>query len=201
MQKVYDEVSENLKKYSLTRTSRRRHSHANLASLDSQPDLKKLIKHTQNEKIKASTFQIDAPVFNKTIHGWLDSSGKELTENKASASVRDIKETIEVILLKKIKNDYCLINGQKLNSETVTSEIIAQQLIRLPSAITPNINSTISFLEQSTLCSFPGWQKDKWLKQSIALVLDENNEFELSGYHLKYSSRMGLSYEKVMKNG
>ena len=201
VQKVYDEVSENLNKYSLTRTSRRRRSHANLASLDSQPDLKKLIKHTQNEKIKASTFQIDAPVFNKTIHGWLDSSGKELTENKASASVRDIKETIEVILLKKIKNDYCLINGQKLNSETVTSEIIAQQLIRLPSAITPNINATISILEQSTLCSFPSWQKDKWLKQSIALVLDENNEFELSGYHLKYSSKMGLSYEKVMENG
>lgn len=201
VQKVYDEVSENLKKYSLMRTSRRRRSHANLASLDSQPDLKKLIKHTQNEKIKASTFQIDAPVFNKTIHGWLDSSGKELTENKASASVRDIKETIEVILLKKIKNDYCLINGQKLNSETVTSEIIAQQLIRLPSAITPNINATISILEQSTLCSFPSWQKDKWLKQSIALVLDENNEFELSGYHLKYSSKMGLSYEKVMENG
>lgn len=201
VQKVYDEVSKNLKKYSLIGSSRRRRSRSVSALLDSQPDLKKLIKHTQNEKIKASTFQIDAPAFCKTIHGWLDSSGKELTENEASASVRDIKETIEVILLKKVKDNYCLISGQKLSSEAVTGEIIAQQLIRLPSAITPNVNDTISFLEQNTIRSFPSWQKDKWLKQSIALVLDENNEANLNGYHLKYSSNMGLSYEKVMENG
>ena len=75
VQKVYDEVSKNLKKYSLIGSSRRRRSRSVSALLDSQPDLKKLIKHTQNEKITASPFQIAAPDFCKTIHGWVDRSG------------------------------------------------------------------------------------------------------------------------------
>ena len=34
------------------------------------------------------------------------------------------------------------------------------------------------------------------LKGSVALILDANNETEFNGYKIKYSSDLGLSYEK-----
>lgn len=196
VQKVYDQVSGNIKKFSQVGSSRRRHR----SSVEIPPDLQQLIRHNQEELRKSSTFQIKSPEYNKSIHGWLDYSGNELTENQASASVRDIKETIEVILLKKVNNNYYLLDGRNLNDENVSSEIIAQQLIRLPAAVTYNIDKTIKALEQSTLQSFPNWQDDIWLKQSIALILNQNNEAELNGYSLKYSSKTGLNYKKVTEN-
>ena len=53
---------------------------------------------------RASVFQIKPPLINFNIHGWLDNNqpGVSKNEERAQAAVRDTKETIEILLLKKV---------------------------------------------------------------------------------------------------
>ena len=148
-------------------------------------------------KRKARGYQIMPPEDDETLHGWLDNSNKasELSDIKAEAAVRDTQESIEVILLRKKDNDYYLLSGE--NIKDVSDDIVAQQIIRLPHALTMDIEKSIETLESITQTNFPGWKDSVWLRGAIALVLDENNEVEFGNYKVKYSSDFGLSYEKV----
>ncbi|MFM9598153.1 hypothetical protein ACKI1O_53845, partial [Streptomyces scabiei] len=77
--------------------------------------------------------------------GWLDNdSGTDLKDSKAEAAVRDTKESIEIVLLYKDDKGFNLLNGQSI--EDVYDNIIAQQLIRLPHALTINIDRSIEEL-------------------------------------------------------
>lgn len=87
-----------------------------------------------------------------------------------------------------------LIGGEPL--ERVTSQKIAQQTIRLPAALTPNINSAIKKLEKTTHNRFADWEDDVWLRGSLALVLDENRQAEFNDWLVSYNSKTGLAYEK-----
>lgn len=163
---------------------------AKIDFLDAQERLRK----------KARVFQIKPPTMrkNKTIHGWLDSGqpGIDLNENRAQAAVRDIKETIEVILIKHTKQGDFLLNGRKID-ENVSSKEIARQIIRLPYAVTVNIDKAINDLEDVTMKNYPEWQDDIWLTGSLVLPLDEQNNVVFDGWQLHYSSLLGLSYEKI----
>lgn len=147
---------------------------------------------------KAKVFQIDNPDWDEgvTIHNWLDRSqdGVSASEQRASAAVRDIKETIEVIMLQKKNQQNYLLDGRSLSM--VSDEEIAQQLIRLPVAVTSNIDQAIITLEQLTSQSFSKWEDSVWLKGSLALVLEENATTKLGSWNLTYSNRFGLSYTK-----
>lgn len=151
-------------------------------------------------KRKAKTFQISKPRPLDTIHGWLDREqlGLDKDEIKAQAAVRDIKETVEVILLQEKDNEFYLINGEKVSDlpSYARDKIIAEQVIRLPSALTLNINSAIDQLETITSQHFPDWQKSVWLKGDVALILDENMTTSFNGWKITYSSDLGLNYEK-----
>ncbi len=100
---------------------------------------------------------------------------------------------------KKNESGFCLLDGRKL--EKVSSKIIAEQTIRLPAAVTPNIDEAISSLEDITSKNFSYWQKDIWLRGSLALVLDKNLTANFNGWTLSYSSKLGLSYEKEGEKG
>lgn len=153
------------------------------------------------EEKKAKNFQIGKPKYsrrNNTIHGWLDRDIKNLSENdqSACAAVRDIDETIEVILIKSGQDEDELLDGRSISD--VSSKEVAEQLIRVPSAVIPeyDIEKVIRELEESTRINYPEWENDIWLKGSLAIVLDENLETNLNGWHLKYSREYGLSYER-----
>lgn len=154
---------------------------------------------------KAEVFQINSPKYPKrrpaTIKSWLDKAHSDVSndEQHAAAAVRDIKETIEVILLQKTNSEIKLLDGRLLSD--VSSEEIAQQVIRLPYAITIDLDKSIESLETFTYKHFYDWQKDVWLKGSLALVLDQNLQTEFNGYVLKYDKTYGLSYEHEDKNG
>ena len=45
------------------------------------------------------------------------------------------------------------------------------------------------------------WQRQSWLKGSLGIILDENNQFLLNGYRLTYDLQLGLTYEKEGING
>ena len=156
----------------------------------------------QKSKTKARKFQIDHPYPDETIHGWLERPqlGLDKDDIKAQAAVRDIKETIEVIILKKINQEYYLLDGHKIDDfpENERDKIIAQQILRLPTALTPEweFDSIIDTLEDLTAKYFPNWQESKWLKGAVALVLDANTSTVFNNWTLDYSSILGLSYHK-----
>jgi len=140
-----------------------------------------------------SKFQIGNPT-GKNIHGWLDYDMKVPSEERANAAVRDIEETVEVILTKAAPGGDELISGEKLAE--VSSEKIAEQVIRLPHAVSYNINDLISELEKRTATKYPAWQSDSWLHGCLALRLDENQQTHLLNYLLTYDSKLGLIHEK-----
>ncbi len=149
----------------------------------------------KKSKHKANGYQIEAPDDEETLHGWLDNdSGTDLKDSKAKAAVRDTNESIEIVLLYQDDKGYNLLNGQSI--EDVYDNIIAQQLIRLPHALTINIDRSIEELEKITTKHFPQWKDSNWLKGSLALVLDKNKETEFNGYSVKYSRNLGLIYKK-----
>lgn len=163
---------------------------------DLEKDQKKSLK-------KAKVFQVSKPRPKKSLHKWLDwdlpDDGRG--EIKAQAAVRDIQETLEVILLKKVDDKFCLIDGRNLND--VNDKIVSEQVIRLPSAITPEwkLDEIIKKLEDITIKNVPQWQQSIWLKESLTLILDQNQTTEFLGYKLSYSSDSGLRYENLEEQG
>ena len=153
-------------------------------------------------KKKSETFQIDKPRPKMTIHGWLDREqlGLDRDEIKAQAAVRDIKETIEVILLQQKNDEYYLLNGEPVAGlpDYEKGKIIAQQIIRLPEAVTPEwkLDSIIDQLKIATSKQFSDWQDSMWLKGSLALVINDQGTVKFNDWILTYTSHLGLSYEK-----
>lgn len=88
------------------------------------------------------------------------------------------------------------------NIEEISSEEIAGQTIRLPFAIVNSskskdpIDKTIRELETNMQSLHNKWKEDIWLRGALVLELNENNLTTLNGFNLKYSSKLGLMYEK-----
>lgn len=169
-------------------------------------DVYSKFKNTQaKEKRKAKIFQISAPSLKRgeDLHGWLESSQLNIDKDelRAQAAVRDIKETVEVILLKRTADGIALLNGQIIHADGMEkSKKIAQQVIRLPAGITFNAEKVINDLENLTSKNFPEWQNNIWLRDAVGLVLDQDNNVDFEGWRLHYSSKFGLSYEKENEN-
>lgn len=157
----------------------------------------------EKEKIKAAAFQVDDPRVSgyATIHGWLHRAQADVDkdEQKAQAAVRDIKETLEVILIQHTDQGDFLLNGRQLRD--VPPQEIAQQIIRIPAAVTPRIDNAIDQLETLTSRYYPEWQDTPWLRESLALPLDQNFSAKLGKWNLKYSKKVGLSYSKEDDHG
>ncbi|MDF7682376.1 CRISPR-associated helicase Cas3' [Lactobacillus sp. ESL0679] len=155
--------------------------------------------YIEKEEQKAGNFQINDPDPEESIHGWLnyDQLDVDKDEQKASRAVRDIQETIEVILLKHTAKGNFLINGQDLAQ--VSDYDISEQVIRLPTAITQytnEIEAVIKRLEKLTNKYCADWQNSVLLKGALALPLDENLTTTLGKWKLQYSEQFGLSYTK-----
>lgn len=165
----------------------------------------------QQKKRKANTFRIARPagasIRRNTIIGWLDSSVINQSEERAYAQVRDINETIEVIALKKVEDGYGLFNEEVNLSHEIDdfniSKEIAKHTLRLPFALSyPKvIDETIDLLEKENERTLKDWQNQSWLRGSLGIIFDENNQYRLNGYLLTYDTKYGLTYDKEEKNG
>ncbi|MFD1485499.1 CRISPR-associated helicase Cas3' [Lacticaseibacillus baoqingensis] len=148
---------------------------------------------------KAQVFQIKKPDRGRraTLHGWLDRSltSVDKDEQRAQAAVRDIQETLEVILIRHTVVADQLVDGRPLAQ--CTSQEIAAQVVRLPRAVSIDINAAIAELEKTTHHFFSQWQTDKWLKGALVLPLDEHLTGTLGRWRLTYSPTLGLSYEPM----
>lgn len=170
-------------------------------------------KKTQNqfvehEEKKAKSFRINRPqqFGHPTIHNWLEHMNSNGNEGQylASATVRDIKPTLQVIVLQHTDDGDFLIAGRGDPNEEVTlndAKVIAQQLIKLPLAVTEtNMKEVLKKLQALTKKYYPDWAGNYWLRNSLALPLDENLQITLDGWELTYSTMFGLSYSKEGKH-
>lgn len=161
------------------------------------------VQAEQNKKIaqrKAKVYQIAPPKTHENLYGWLDREQQGIANDDAAAeaAVRDIKETLEVVMIKHTSVGDFLVDGRSMDD--VDESEIAQQVIRLPNRITPDITKAINELERRTEKYYHSWQDSWWLKGMLALPLDEHLSTELLGWQLNYSSQLGLQYEKEEEN-
>lgn len=169
-------------------------------------------ENLKNKKDKANTYKLGGPARKtsrrkNTLIGWLDFSAKDKGEEHASAQVRDSQDTLEVIALKKIGDGYGTFDelydlSNKIDDFNTAKEI-AKHTLRLPYALSyPSIiDSTIEILEKENKKYLSVWQNQSWLKGSLGIVFNENNEYYLNGYTLHYDPKFGLIYDKEGKNG
>ncbi|MEJ6401092.1 CRISPR-associated helicase Cas3' [Nicoliella lavandulae] len=159
-----------------------------------------------NDKRKsAKTYMIKKYEKNKdNLIGWINKSKDELSDSKGDAEVRDGEENIEVIVLWKTKDDnYKLLNGKMIsNSDLEIDQItknIATNTIKLPVVMSKsyNIDKTIDELEKFNKKYLPNWQMCPWLRGSLGILLDENNDFIINGYKLHYDKNLGMMYNKI----
>lgn len=165
----------------------------------------------KNKKNKSSVYKLDSPPRNSSrrkysLIGWLDSSAKDKGEEYASAQVRDSNDTVEVIALKKIGNGYGLFDDDIDLSNQVDdyniSKKIAKHTLRLPYALSyPRIiDDTIEKLEIENRKYLSDWQDQPWLKGTLGIIFNENSQYYLNGYFLRYDTKFGLIYEKEEGN-
>ena len=160
------------------------------------PRLQTKLKIKQ-KKQKAKGYQIDRPQPKETLHGWLDNErvGADKNDVIAQASVRDIQESIEVVLLQKTTEGIFLVDHsgrQKLDN--LSDQEISEATVRLPHAVTFNIAKAIDELETETARNFPQWQDSIWLHDALVLLLNEKMEAIVQGHQVSYSPKIGLQH-------
>jgi CRISPR-associated endonuclease/helicase Cas3 len=164
-------------------------------------DYMKLLEH---KKMRAKTYLLGKPVLNTksgrsvSLVQWLESNFPNQSEESGYAQVRDSAETIEVIALKKQESGYSLLfdnmDVSDCLDDTRIAKAVAANTIKLPSLFCQpyRIDKTIKYLELFTRTHFSRWQGNIWLKGSLGILFDENNEFELEGKVLTYNNKYGL---------
>ena len=147
-------------------------------------------------------YRIAPPSGEETLIGWLSNDTSNESEEQAYAQVRDTKETIEVIALRRINSGYGLMDGdedllQKIHEPGV-AKAMAQQTLRLPLQLSApwQIESTLCELEKIHSKHFSSWDTQHWLKGALGILFDKDGQTELNGFLLRYDKTYGLSTER-----
>ena len=190
--------------------------------LDLEEDLQKLYekyrdkrdKEIDDKEVKANVCRLDKPLKKvaegKNLSNWLKNSNKmaESSDVKANAQVRDSSDTIEVIALKTCEGGYEFFDQAGIldSSDNKTAMEIAKRTIKLPNAVYFDkengyiIDKIIEDLEKYYLENLSAWDDQAWLKNSLAIIFDSNNEFRLGDKLLLYDEKYGLIVKKEEKD-
>ena len=163
------------------------------------------------QKRKAEGFRLDKPKLECSdeisLNGLLDNTYID-SEELCQAKVRDIGSSIEVIAVKKNGAGYGLFQEKKDISEELSKTSIARKLacqtLRLGESIIhmerekedDKEEGLIRYLEDYNRGELPEWQDAVWLKGSLGIVFDENNDFPLKNIILHYDEKFGLQWHK-----
>ena len=172
----------------------------------------------EDKQTKAMTYQIRTPEGQSyprgTLVGWLNADSKDdASGRKGEATVRDIDETLEVLILQRKGNGrlYTLpwlkkYPGYELHGEIdeEVAKVIAGCSISLPRQVVNvgTIDNVIGELEQLIgAYELDDLYVSHWLKGELFLVLDENLQMKLAGYVLEYNERYGLQAKQEGVDG
>lgn len=164
---------------------------------------------------KADNYRIDIPEIDYidtefNIHELFNNSERivELSDIKALGKVRDSSDSVEVIALKSCEGGYEFFDKAGLldSSDNKTAMEIAKRTIKLPNAVYYDkdngyiIDKVIEDLEKYYLENLSAWDNQAWLKNSLAIIFDSNNEFRLGDKVLLYDEKYGLIVKKEEKD-
>lgn len=161
----------------------------------------------KEKESKAETYRLQAPDANKisddkNILDWIKYTNieAEASEIKASAQVRDSEDTIEVIALKKCEGGYEFFDEKGVldTLDNKTAMKMAQHTIRLPRAVYygNGIDKAIKYLEEYYKENLNEWDNQSWLKNTLGIIFDEDNEFRIFDKILHYDTKYGLIVKK-----
>ena len=183
---------------------------------DKYEDYKKVNnKRISDKKGKADNYRIDIPEIDYiepevNIHELFNNSEKivELSDVKAGGKVRDSADSVEVIALKACEDGYEFFDKAGIldPSDNKTAMEIAKRTIKLPNAVYYDkdngyiIDKVIEDLEKYYLENLSAWDNQAWLKNSLAIIFDSNNEFRLGDKVLLYDEKYGLLVKKEEKD-
>lgn len=145
----------------------------------------------------------------KNLSDFLKNSNKiaESSDVRASAYVRDSNDSIEVIALKACQGGYEFFDRPGLldPSDNKTAMEIAKRTIKLPNSVYYSnggyiIDKIIEELEDYYLANLSSWDEQSWLKNSLGIIFDENNEFRILDKILSYDKKFGLIVKKEGEN-
>ncbi len=136
------------------------------------------------------------------LHGWLHNSAMD-DESSSLATVRDGTFSIEVLILVQYEDGTLgLLPWQgdgryrcDICPPDEECRWIAQQKLRLPARFCYDIDRTINELEKMDRY-LTGFQKSRWLKGQLVLLLDESFSTELCGVKITYLRDSGFAYTK-----
>ena len=164
----------------------------------------------EHKEKKAKTFRIDDPKNKKRenrrrkdvgLIGWFQNSNvdsNDSSDERACAQVRDSDETVEVVIVQKYEEGYSIygenIDVSGLIDDSEIAKKLARNTIKLPRIYSANymIDRTIDELEKYNNKYLNDWRRINWLKGSLGIILDENNEFKLCDKVFKYDDRYGV---------
>lgn len=168
------------------------------------------ISNTHKKEDKAKSYILGIPSMriseDKNLAEWIKNGdhSAEASEVKACAQVRDGIDALEVIALKSCAGGYELLDvpGRLNPADNRTAMEIAKRTIKLPSAVYygQGIDKVIDKLEDYYKEHFTDWDKQRWLKGSLAIIFDKNNEFILFDKILRYNNKYGLQVIAEDKN-
>ncbi|MCW6700829.1 CRISPR-associated helicase Cas3' [Anaerococcus sp. NML200537] len=188
-----------------------------------EEELKKIYKNYKKvndkrilDKVEeASDYRIDIPEIDYiepdfNIHELFTNSESivELSDIKAGGKVRDSVDSVEVIALKKCEGGYEFFDKPGLlnSSDNNTAIEIAKRTIKLPNSVYYNkdngyiIDKVIEDLEKYYLENLSNRDNQAWLKNSLGIIFDLNNEFSLGDKVLLYDKKFGLLVKKEEQN-
>lgn len=164
------------------------------------PERQQYKKSIDDKKTKANKYCIKSKNLfkkrNKDLSDVLKNIVPDDENIQATAAVRDIDETIEVLALRCVDRQYYLMSNKvsfdpALDLSNEEAEMIAKerlQLSRYFSSDNDVFNQTLNNLNDIPT----NWQKNKWLVGELLLLFDKNDEADLCGTKLHYSREYGL---------
>jgi len=166
---------------------------------------KKEENKTGHKKTKADSYCLDKP--RRSLENWISNVETKQDEEEAQAQVRDSENSIEVLLFMQKGNEIHYLpwqhEGQRLPVERIPSpeekRDLLRQSVKLPGALCREyqIKKTLEALKPMNELVLSGeWKHDPMLREESFLLLNEQLETELAGFHLWYSEEEGLFYEK-----
>lgn len=159
------------------------------------------LKFIEIKKNKAQNYILDNPIVKDkkgvSLIGWLKNSNPNEHEEYATAQVRDIIDTIEVIAVKKCGNGYAFFDDENVDISSKIDDFnickkLATNTLKLPNIFSYKIDSTIATLEKYNIKNLVEWQNSTWLKGSLGIIFDENNEFIIDNHKILYDKKYGL---------
>lgn len=159
----------------------------------------------EDKKQKAEGFLMALPKESRRgndLHHWLHNTASE-KEDSALATVRDGTFSLEVLVMVQCADGMLKLlpwqtDGRKFSPDICPADDdckrIAQQKLRLPARFCYDVDKTVDELEKLDRY-LTGFQKSRWLKGQLVLLLDESLHVDLCGVNVTYSQENGLIYE------